>query len=240
MATVNRQNNLFAAEDWKIAYKIYSQVDFQAYDFDSIRTALVEYIRTNFPENFNDYTESSEFIAILELLAFLSTSIAFRMDVNTRENFLETAERRDSVFKLARMLGYNPKRNVPASGLMKLSAVTTTEPLTDSEGNQLSNSKVFWDDANNPNSYEQFITILNSAMSSTNRFTAPVKTGKIANINTEKYLINSVIGNPIAHSFNINANGVNRQCEIVNGDFNDGKFFYENTPNPLNDFGMLK
>jgi len=239
MATVNRQNNLFAAEDWKIAYKVFSQVDFQAYDFDSIRSALVEYIRTNFPENFNDYTESSEFIAILELLAFLSTSIAFRMDVNTRENFLETAERRDSVFKLARMLGYNPKRNVPASGLMKLSAVATTEALTDSEGTQLSNTKVFWDDANNPNSYEQFITILNSAMSSTNRFTAPVKTGKIANINTEKYLLNSVIGSPIAHTFSINANGVNRQCEIVNGDFNDGKFFYEETPDPINNFGLF-
>ena len=239
MATVNRQNNLFAAEDWKIAYKVFSQVDFQAYDFDSIRTALVEYVRTNFPENFNDYTESSEFIAILELLAFLSTSIAFRMDINTRENFLETAERRDSVFKLARMLGYNPKRNIPASGLMKLSAVTTTESLVDSQGNQLSNQKVFWDDANNPDSYEQFITILNSAMSSTNRFTAPVKTGKIANINTEKYLINSVIGSPIAHSFTINANGVNRQCEIVNGDFDDGKFFYEKYPDPLNDFGIF-
>ena len=239
MATVNRQNNLFAAEDWKLAYKVFSQVDFQAYDFDSIRTALVEYIRTNFPENFNDYTESSEFIAILELLAFLSTSIAFRMDVNTRENFLETAERRDSVFKLARMLGYNPKRNIPASGLMKLSAVTTTEPLTDSQGNQLSNTKVFWDDANNPDSYEQFITILNSAMSSTNRFTAPVKTGKVANINTEKYLLNSTIGSPISYSFNVNANGVNRSCEIVNGDFIDGKYFYEGNPDPLSDFGLF-
>ena len=162
MATVNRQNNLFAAEDWKLAYKVFSQVDFQAYDFDSIRTALVEYIRTNFPENFNDYTESSEFIAILELLAFLSTSISFRMDVNTRENFLETAERRDSVFKLARMLGYNPKRNIPASGLMKVVSISTTEPLADSLGNQINNRTVTWNDANNPDSYEQFITIMNS------------------------------------------------------------------------------
>jgi len=239
MATVNRQNNLFAAEDWKLAYKIFSEVDFQAYDFDSIRTALVEYIRTNFPENFNDYTESSEFIAILELLAFLSTSIAFRMDVNTRENFLETAERRDSVFKLARMLGYNPKRNVPASGLMKLSAVSTTEPLTDSEGNQLANQKIFWDDANNPDSYEQFITVLNAAMSSTNRFTAPVKTGKIAGISTEKYMLNVSIGSPVAYDFNVNANGINRRCEVVNGDFDDGKFFYEETPDPLNNFGIF-
>ena len=239
MASVNRQNNLFAAEDWKVAYKAFSQVDFQAYDFDSIRKTLVDYIKTNFPENFNDYTESSEFIAILELLAFLSTSIAFRMDVNTRENFLETAERRDSVFKLARMLGYNPKRNIPASGLMKLSAVTTTEPLTDSQGNQLNNVKVFWDDANNPDSYEQFITILNSAMSSTNRFTAPIKAGKVANINTEKYHLNTIIGSPISYTFNINANGVNRTNEIVNGDFFDGKFFYEKEPNPTNDFGIF-
>ena len=106
----SRQNNLFAAEDWKIAYKAYSKVDFQAYDFDTMRSAMVDYIRTNYPENFNDFIESSEFVSIIELLAFLSQSLAFRMDVNTRENFLETAERRESVFKLARMLGYNPKR----------------------------------------------------------------------------------------------------------------------------------
>ncbi len=95
MALVNRQNNLFAAEDWKVAYKAFSEVNFQAYDFDTMRTSLVQYVRTNFPENFNDYIESSEFIAIIELLAFLSTSIAFRMDVKTRENFLDTAVRRD-------------------------------------------------------------------------------------------------------------------------------------------------
>ena len=113
MAVNSRQNNLFAAEDWDVAYQAYTQVDLQAYDFDTIRSAMVEYIKTNFPENFNDYIESSEFIAIIELLAYLGQSIAFRMDINTRENFLETAERRDSVFKLARMLGYNPKRNIP-------------------------------------------------------------------------------------------------------------------------------
>ncbi len=66
MAVNSRQNNLFAAEDWAVAYQAYSQVDFQAYDFDTIRNAMVEYIKTNFPENFNDYTESSEFIAIIE------------------------------------------------------------------------------------------------------------------------------------------------------------------------------
>ena len=44
MALISRQNNLFAAEDWKVAYKAFSEVDFQAYDFDTIRTTLIEYI----------------------------------------------------------------------------------------------------------------------------------------------------------------------------------------------------
>ena len=68
-------------------------------------------------------------LLIIELLAYLVQSIAFRMDVNTRENFLETAERRDSVFKLARQLGYNPKRNIAASGLLKVVSISTTEPI---------------------------------------------------------------------------------------------------------------
>ena len=239
MATVNRQNNLFAAEDWKVAYKAYSQVDFQAYDFDTIRSALVEYIRINFPENFNDYIESSEFIAIIELLAYLSQSLAFRMDINSRENFLETAERRDSVFKLARMLGYNPKRNIPASGLMKVVSIRTTEPLKDSLGNDLNNVNVFWDDANNADSYEQFITILNAAMNTTNRFGTPTKTGKVNSIATDLYELNTQLISPLAYSFQLSVSGINRQFQVVNPDFADGKVFNERHPDPVNNFNLI-
>ena len=239
MALGNRQNNLFAAEDWDVAYQAYSQVNFQAYDFETIRTAMIEYIRTNFPENFNDYIESSEFIAIIELLAYLAQSIAFRMDVNTRENFLETAERRDSVFKLARQLGYNPKRNIAASGLVKILSISTTEPLTDSAGTQIGNRTVTWNDANNPDSYEQFITIMNSAFGNVNRFSKPVKTGSINKIITDLYEINTKINTPFVFKFKKNINGVSRDFEIVNADFEDNNFFYEKHPDPTNNFGII-
>lgn len=230
----SRQNNLFAAEDWKIAYKAYSKVDFQAYDFDTMRSAMVDYIRTNYPENFNDFIESSEFVSIIELLAFLSQSLAFRMDVNTRENFLETAERRESVFKLARMLGYNPKRNLPASGLLKLVSVKTSEPLVDSLGTSLSNRTVYWDDANNSQSYEQFITIMNAAMSNTNQFSSPIKSGNINNIPTELYQFNTPINSPIVHNLNITSSGTKRQFNVVNPEFKDNSHFYEREPSPTN------
>ena len=232
--TVSRQQNLFAAEDWKIAYKVFNNVNFQAYDFDTMRLAMVEYIRTNFPENFNDYIESSEFVAIIELLAFLSQNLAFRMDLNSRENFLETAERRDSVFKLARMLGYNPKRNVPASGLLKVTNIKTTEQIEDSLGTALNNRNIYWDDENNTQSYEQFITIMNSAMSRTNRFTSPIKTGTIGDVNTELYQMNTPAGSPVAYNFTLRVNGTERNFNIVNPDFEDSGYFYERHPDPTN------
>lgn len=239
MAISNRQQQLFAAEDWTVVYRAYANIDFQAYDFDTVRTALVDYIRTNFPENFNDYIESSEFIAIIELLAYLSQSLAFRMDVNTRENFLETAERRDSVFKLARMLGYTPKRNQCAQGLLKITSLKTTEPLRDSRGTLLANKTIFWDDANNPQSYDQFITILNAAMSSTNRFTSPVKSGQVNNVMTELYQINTAIGAPIAYGVTVSVNGTKKPFNIVNPDFTDNADFFERHPDPSNAFNLI-
>tara|TARA_R110000803_G_scaffold25524_4_gene60985 strand:- start:790 stop:5001 length:4212 start_codon:yes stop_codon:yes gene_type:complete len=235
----SRQNNLFAAEDWKVAYKAYSQVNYQAYDFDTMRGAMVDYVKTNFPENFNDYIESSEFIAIIELLAYLSQSLAFRMDVNTRENFLETAERKDSVFKLARMLGYNPKRNIPASGLMKLTSVRTSEPLRDSSGIDLMNKTISWDDVNNSDNYEQFITILNSAMSNTNQFSSPIKAGTVNNVATELYQINTPYNSPITYNNAMKINGATKQFNIVNPDFKDNSHFYERHPDPLNLFNLI-
>ena len=239
MSLVNRQNNLFASEDWKVAYKAYSQINFRAYDYDSIRTSLVEYVKTNFPENFNDYIESSEFIAIIEMLAYLSQSLAFRMDLNSRENFLETAERRDSVFKLARMLGYNPKRNIAASGLMKITAVRTTQPLNDSLGNPINNRTVYWDDANNPQSYEQFITIMNAAMTSSNRFTSPAKTGTIGGVPSELYQLNTPIGSPLAYNFTLNVNGATKPFNVVNPDLIDNGYFFERHPDPTNLFNLI-
>jgi hypothetical protein len=158
-----RQSQLFAAEDWQVIYTAFTQVNFNAYDFDTIRTAMVNYIRLNYPEDFNDWIESSEFVAIIDLLAYLGTSLAFRMDLNTRENFLDTATRRDSVFKLARMLNYQPQRSIPASGMLKLTQAITNQNVYDANGLNLKNIPINWNDQNNPNWYEQFILVLNNA-----------------------------------------------------------------------------
>ena len=49
MAQQVRQSRLFAAEDYKAVYDSYVNANFQAYDFDTIRTSMIEYISNNYP-----------------------------------------------------------------------------------------------------------------------------------------------------------------------------------------------
>src|SRR6056300_2020303 len=154
MSSTDRQNRLLLAEDWKTIYQSFKYADFKSYDFDNLRRTMINYIRQNYPEDFNDYIESSEYLALIDLIAFLGQNIAFRTDLNARENFLELAERRESVLRLARLLSYNPKRNQPANGLLKIVSVQTSEGLIDSNGTNLEGQTIQWNDTANPDWYE--------------------------------------------------------------------------------------
>ena len=103
MARTTRQTVVFGVEDWKRIYQTYREADFQSYDFEALRKSFVDYLRQYYPESFNDYIESSEFIAMLDVIAFMGQAMAFRNDLNTRENYIDTAERRDSVVRLANL-----------------------------------------------------------------------------------------------------------------------------------------
>ena len=47
MAISKRNSNLFAAENWEVAYAAYTNVSFKAYDFSTMRSAMLNYIREN-------------------------------------------------------------------------------------------------------------------------------------------------------------------------------------------------
>ena len=166
MAQSVRQNNLFAAEDIDVIVRSFSEINFTSYDFDTIKQSMLTYLNNNFPEEFNDYIESSEFIAIVELLAYLGQLVSFRADLNARENFLDTAERKESVLRIAKQLNYKIKRNLPAAGTLKILSVQTNENVSDSLGNDLSNIPIVWDDPSNEDYQEQFLTVLNAAFAS--------------------------------------------------------------------------
>lgn len=236
-----RQSNLFAAEDWRRIYRAFLKVNFTSYDFDTIRQSLVEYIRLNYPEDFNDFIDSSEFITIIDLLAWLGQSLAYRVDVNVRENFVDTAERRESIIRLANLLSYSPKRNKASQGFLKVVGVKTNADVIDSNGSNLNNIRINWNDPNNPDWAEQFVLIMNSAFLPSNRFGQPVQQGTDKNnVRTQVYQLNTaVLSNPGIFGFTSNVDGISVPFENVNISYSDERGFEERPPNPFDTWHLL-
>lgn len=234
-----RHSNLFSGEDYKKVFQAFSFIDYTSYDFPTLKQALINYIQTYYPESFNDYIESSEFIAIIELLAYFGTSLAFRTDLNSRENFIDTAERRESIIRLAQMVNYVPRRNIPASGLFKISAVQTNQPLIDANGVNINNVNVFWNDPNNPDWFDQFIQICNAAFSSLNPFGRPSKSGAIGSIPTDLYKLNNILRLNVTYPLTISINGQQYPIDICNPDFVPNQTIFERDPDPLNAFNFI-
>jgi hypothetical protein len=239
MAKTTRQTAIFGVEDWKRLYQTFREADFQSYDFETLRKSFVDYLRLYYPETFNDYIESSEFIAILDVMAFMGQALAFRNDLNTRENFLDTAERRDSVVKLANLVSYTPKRNQSAEGYLKVFSVKTTEDVVDFNGISLSNVTVNWNDPTNSNWLEQFVYIMNSSMVDSQKFGKPGNRQNILGVNTDEYAVNLVPGFIPVFPYNSLVDGVAMPFEAVSATTQGRDYVYEPAPQPNGAFNVL-
>jgi hypothetical protein len=239
MAKTTRQTAIFGVEDWKRIYQTYREADFQSYDFETLRKSFVDYLRQYYPETFNDYIESSEFIALLDVMAFMGQSLAFRTDLNTRENYLDTAERRDSVVKLANLVSYTPKRNTEASGYLKVFSVQTTENVIDYNGVNLANITVNWADPSNFDWQEQFTAIVNASLVDTQRVGNPGARNTILGVDTAEYTINLIPGYLPVVPYTATVDSVSMPFEAVNSTASGKSYIYEPSPKPDGKFNVL-
>jgi hypothetical protein len=222
-----RQNTLFTAETWTRAYEALQNIDFRAYDQETLLDAMVEYLRIQYPEEHSDWINSSEFVIKLKILAWLSQNISWRVDLNSRENFLATAERRESLIRLAQNIAYSVNRCRPASGEVKVTSIRTNEPVLDSEGNNLANRQIFWNDATgDPDWFERWVLILNSALSSRTPFGRPLRKHASGASTAQVYRLNSLAPATGSYPFSATVGGTGLTFEVINVDLDqvDGTY----------------
>ena len=240
MSTLQRQNTLFVSEDWVRIYEAIQNVEFRAYDFDNLVSAILNHLRDVFPEEFNDWIASSEFIMKVEVLAWLSQNIAFRIDLNTRENFLATAERRDSLIRLAQNVSYKIARVRGARGQVRIESVRTNQALFDSNNISLQDREINWNDPRNEDWFEQFILIMNAAFASRTQFGRPLAKFQDGNTRTEQYVFNGQAPSTGVFPFSASVNGVDLPFEVINARLDkDTGEFEEFSPAPDNAFNCF-
>ena len=215
MRLVNR------AENWERAYEAFQQVNFAAWDFNSIKESMLDYLKLYHSEDFKDFIESSEFIALIEVFAYLGEQIAYRLDMNAHENFLSTAQRKESVLRLAKLISYNPSRNIPARGIVKLDSISTTERVFDASGVDLSNKTIRWNDPVNPNWKEQFILVMNRLMEQDFGSVAPSDRIQVQDVMFELYTLKNSPLDKNVLKYSASVSGDSYSMEIVPVELND-------------------
>ena len=84
-------------------------------DFVDFRNNLIEFAKTYFPTTYNDFNESSPGMMFIEMASYVGDVLGYYIDDTLRESLITTAQDRENIFELSKMMGYRPKVTSPAT-----------------------------------------------------------------------------------------------------------------------------
>lgn len=102
------------------------RIDFSALDFEALRRMCVEYVRTYFPDDFNDFILSNGFVMFMEIASAIGGILSERSDVIADEAFLPTAQSRSAVSQHLELIGQVLGRQTPATVSVECSVTAPT------------------------------------------------------------------------------------------------------------------
>ena len=95
-------------------------IDFSVADFDTFKVRLLDYVKSVYPEDYNNFAESDLGVMLVELVAYMSSVLSFKADAIAQENYIATAKTSDSVTKLLELIGVSLRGPVSAKAGCKL------------------------------------------------------------------------------------------------------------------------
>ena len=90
------------------------EVNYLGRDFTDIRENLIEFAKSYFPNQYNDFNEASPGMMFVEMAAYVGDVLNYYVDNQFRETLIEFAEERKNVLSIAQSYGYKPRLATPA------------------------------------------------------------------------------------------------------------------------------
>lgn len=91
------------------------RINFSALEFDTMVRSGVEYIRTYYPDQFNDWVENNGIVMLIDLVSFLGSTISERGDVLAEESFLPTSFTEEAVSSHLSLIDESIQAATPAT-----------------------------------------------------------------------------------------------------------------------------
>lgn len=103
------------------------QVNYVSRDYTSIRQDLINYLKTFFPDQWQDFNIASPGMAMVELNAYVGDLLSYIADKKFNEMFLDGLTERVSAYRMAKTFGYKITGVRPAISVVDL---TVEVPVT--------------------------------------------------------------------------------------------------------------
>jgi hypothetical protein len=81
------------------------KISYTVRDFQSIRTELINFVKTYYPDLLSNVNDASVFSVLLDLNAAVSDNLQFNIDRSIQETVLQYAQQRSSIYNIARTYG---------------------------------------------------------------------------------------------------------------------------------------
>ena len=109
------------------------RISYTVRDFQSIRTELINFTKTYYPELIDNFNDASVFSAFLDLNAAISDNLHFHIDRSIQETVLQYAQQKSSIFNIARTYGLKLPGQRPSVSLLDISITVPANGDKDDE-----------------------------------------------------------------------------------------------------------
>jgi len=105
-------------------------IDFSTADFDEFKASFKEYVKSVYPQDYNNFVESDLGQMLTELFAYQAAVLSFKADALAQESYISTAKTSEGLLKLLELIGISLRGPVPAKANAVLTVTDETYAVT--------------------------------------------------------------------------------------------------------------
>lgn len=102
-------------------------------DFSSLKSDLINFAKTYFPNSYKDFSDASPGMMFIEMAAYVGDVLSFYTDQAFKEGMIQNSTERKNIISLAKFLGYKVKPSKAATAELELYQLCPS--IEDSTGN---------------------------------------------------------------------------------------------------------
>jgi hypothetical protein len=101
-------------------------------DFNSLKSNLIDFAKTYFPNTYQDFNEAAPGMMFLEMAAYVGDVLSYYTDVTLQESLITHATERQNIINIAQSMGYIPRNKIAA--VVKLNVFQLVPSVDDGFG----------------------------------------------------------------------------------------------------------